>query len=895
MKEKECSLNNTKNYKISKNAILENDKKLLINKFGFHNLSQLNLSEEKQNLNNHAKKKEFNSTSNNEIKKTLNKSDIVIKIQKHRSNSHLIKNKIDKKIINGKNDKLKNHINNNLNLFTFSSNEKIKEFHKNRKSTISLKNIIKQKVKKSFDKNKSYGILPIKPLINKKTEVSNSLNKNKNLFHLSKDSKNKKPNNSVKTTATNSYKDIKSNKLFNLSNHDLQSLIPHKLLAKKNNIRNNKFNQKKDKLNNTMYTPSLLNEVKKQKIKNKEQSYKIFNDNIYIKKNLYNDIKKLKGKTSINTPIKNLNKKYFNIEEKKINSELNINENQWIDKKGNYLMQDTKIKKVNSYSFLRDYHNKFEIKKKNNSQTNENSEETRKQSEIDLNQIFNDRTITNNDKNNYNNFLNKHFNIQNDQNSIKYNNDKSNDKQRHLNYFNNLIKKNSYEQNKLNDSIKNENFSSINENNDINNIYRSSKILNHCQDMQISQEKNSAQTCTTAPKVCKISKYVKQPIYNISNRLLLDKVSFRSKSNIKNKKFIFISDIITENKSIILIDLKKILKLNDISLFKILSYSYDNYYSIIGSNKFLRNKINISLKNIFQQAIDDFKLKYKDFLNILKISFKQKKIKLFRNKNNNNNINNNKSDNLKDNFNYLFNLILECQIITKDINKSYEIGCDYISNGKKYDTKWKFDVHKKDEIKLWICTELDNINDVNRKFSYISQVGSFCYQDIIEFQFNIFSEGNNISPTSIEWTEPIISNSRPYIYQNSKYISSIPFDQLRACEVETQILFWKNNLPEDDGGIVNEFKKIFEKFFKIKIISYDVSKFYFFKFVTIANKKGWIKQNKFSTFDINIIDYKESVKNEIQCIYILNSNYYRKSMDIRVGTYVIFYVVDMKR
>ena len=63
----------------------------------------------------------------------------------------------------------------------------------------------------------------------------------------------------------------------------------------------------------------------------------------------------------------------------------------------------------------------------------------------------------------------------------------------------------------------------------------------------------------------------------------------------------------------------------------------------------------------------------------------------------------------------------------------------------------------------------------------------------------------------------------------------------------------------------------------------------------MANKKGWFKQNKFSTFDINIIDNKENIKNEIQCIYIMNTNYYKKSMDIRLGTNVTFYIIDMKR
>jgi len=39
-------------------------------------------------------------------------------------------------------------------------------------------------------------------------------------------------------------------------------------------------------------------------------------------------------------------------------------------------------------------------------------------------------------------------------------------------------------------------------------------------------------------------------------------------------------------------------------------------------------------------------------------------------------------------------------------------------------------------------------------------------------------------------------------------------------------LFWKKKLPDDDGGIVNDFKQIFEKFFKIKETYFDKSYFF---------------------------------------------------------------------
>ena len=61
----------------------------------------------------------------------------------------------------------------------------------------------------------------------------------------------------------------------------------------------------------------------------------------------------------------------------------------------------------------------------------------------------------------------------------------------------------------------------------------------------------------------------------------------------------------------------------------------------------------------------------------------------------------------------------------------------------------------------------------------------------------------------------------------------------------------------------------------------------------IANKKGIFYKNKFLFFDLNIIDYEEPLKNEIQPIYLMNSNYYTKKLDVRVGTIIFFYITEI--
>ena len=135
------------------------------------------------------------------------------------------------------------------------------------------------------------------------------------------------------------------------------------------------------------------------------------------------------------------------------------------------------------------------------------------------------------------------------------------------------MSKNNDEQNF--DSSKNENFSFVKENNDNNNINnncQSSKIIVHIQDVQNSQDKNSGQTCMTDEKNNKISKYKEQPIYDLSPRYVYDEIIF-PKNEVPIKKFKFINDVIMQNKNIPLIEIKKILKLNDKSIFKLLSFS----------------------------------------------------------------------------------------------------------------------------------------------------------------------------------------------------------------------------------------------------------------------------------------------------------------------------------
>ncbi len=950
MKPKENSLNQNIYNQISRKGALENDKKLLMKKLGFNNLSHTYLTEEKNSLN-----KNYSLIANS-------LPSLKIETKKHTKQTSFINVNINL------NNVLKNH-------YTITNQKsKNKSLIKNyKKSSYSLSKKSGRIISMNRN-NKSMAVLPTVPIYKKIGMSDYSLNKiNKILYN---EAKNNNISSINSTTAQNS---IKTNQNVN-SNNDLLNISPkikpiRKVKSKKRlNTHNN---------NNNSSTPNLLNEHKKTIVVNKEKPCKIVDHNLYKNyKNRNKANEKKRDKFIIKSPDKkDDNSKSKNKANKKLNKTAHVTNN----KNQNIFAILEKEKEKNNIE------NKSENKEKdkkvyNLTGSNGNSDETKKESCLNLHKVFdqkimdnidkkniingiisnnmkinlNDKNISNISRNNNQNInINEQItinveNINNNITNLKNNKVEDNEDCKYIstqklslthidinmkNEFKNIIKKysnslsNSENKNndEHNDSMNNNNifnceedekeevinynhnkdeqnkinYSDINNcenvyhnnNNDVTNNEENSSIkthknmykklcdLNNMQEMSKKEEKEiqgeqdnkSGQTQTTVDKNNIISKFMKQPMYNISPRFLINEVSLNTKFNLPNKSFMFINDIEKENKSLPIINYKKILKLNDKSIYNLLSYSYDNYSSLISINKLVRNKINKSLKNIFSHVMDDFQFKYNKFLKVLDYTFIKKEILLNHKKT------------------HLFNMEIKCQIISLEPKKSYEIGCNYISFNKKYDYIWKFDIQNVKDIKLWLCTELDIINNTYKKFTYTSQVVSFNYNDEIKLQLNIFSKGNNIDPISIEWTEPIESSIPSEIYEKSTFKSSVEFDQLRACEVETQILFWKNTLPKESEELIEDFKQIFEKFFKIKNIYFDESKFYFFKIEMKANKIGLLKQNKFSTFDINIIDYKSNLKNEIQCIYLMNSNYYTKKMDIRIGSLVTIYIVDMKR
>ena len=380
----------------------------------------------------------------------------------------------------------------------------------------------------------------------------------------------------------------------------------------------------------------------------------------------------------------------------------------------------------------------------------------------------------------------------------------------------------------------------------------------------------------------KFNKYKsKNNIYDISSRDIKEEKSLM-KYFYKEKEldYLFISEIEKRNQNIINLNLKKFLNLNDISIYNILSFQPEIYLQLINSNTHIKHRINNCLNSLYKIVIDDFKIKYKNILQIISYKFIQKKINSY-----NNNINS-----------YPLDLVLNCKIITQKIKQSIEISCNYFSNQDKYDYVWIFDIQKKSSIKKWISSEINTTKNFQKNFaiSYSSQISAFSYLDEIQIQINIFNRNNIINPKRFEWCEAIISSIEPDIYEKTKFINDVVYDQLRACEIEMQVLFWSHNITSRQQNLINDITKIFEKFFLIKDAFTNSCKYDFYKFILRPIKKGVLKKNKFCSFDINIIEEDASAKNEIQCIYFLNMNAFRNRMDIKLGNDLLFYLVDMK-
>ena len=412
--------------------------------------------------------------------------------------------------------------------------------------------------------------------------------------------------------------------------------------------------------------------------------------------------------------------------------------------------------------------------------------------------------------------------------------------------------------------------------NKLNNLYMNNPID--------SSESDNFSNCDGIPQYQQIqikNKKIQQlfsfnPKCDISNSLINDELNNYHVVSF-NTEYKFINKIREENNSIIRINIKPFLRLSDYSLFYLLSFCYESYNSLVfNSNRYISSKINLAMNNIFYNIIQSFSEKYKSVVKLLKFRFVQK-----------NTIVHKRTVPILD-------LVITAQITSTEMNKCIEIGYNYTAKKKEFENIWKFDIKQKNNVVIWFSSECEIFNENVHRFCYSQPILPFFTNDTIELNINIYSRNGFVNPFSIKWNELKVEEAPGGFYQKSMLKCPYQFNSLRACEVENMIHFWRGeNTFIYNNPLINEFKKIFKRHFKIEKVNYDVSKIYLYKIRMRAESVGKIMKNKFINFDIEIVAKEEEVHNEIQNLFLLNSSFSTNQIQIRVYTIIIFYLTEL--
>ena len=367
--------------------------------------------------------------------------------------------------------------------------------------------------------------------------------------------------------------------------------------------------------------------------------------------------------------------------------------------------------------------------------------------------------------------------------------------------------------------------------------------------------------------------------YNMSNRLINDETNTFHVIP-PNSEYKFIDKIREDSFNIQRINLKKFLGVSQYPFYLFLSFCYDNYnHMILKTNSIISSKIRTCLYRAYISFINDFSQKYKTVLKCEQFTFEQRNITQNR-------------KNLP-----ILDLIIKAKIISSDINVCCTIGYDFSYLNKrnedlKLENVWKFDVLRKKDISYWCGNECEIFHENPKRFSYIKPILPFIKGDSIQITINIFSKDMIVNPNTIKWKPLKIERAPDGFYQKALLKSPYPFDNLRACETENMVYYWKDNQEFlEKSRLIKDFIKIFEKKFLMEKILYDTPRILLFKIIMRADKTGVLKRNLFCNFDIEIVDKEKNICNEIHNLFVLNMSISScKQLQIRKGSLFYFYI-----
>lgn len=388
--------------------------------------------------------------------------------------------------------------------------------------------------------------------------------------------------------------------------------------------------------------------------------------------------------------------------------------------------------------------------------------------------------------------------------------------------------------------------------------------------------------------------------YNISSRLLNDEdthhvIIFPPE---QDKRFMFISHIELNNK----INTqrkengkqlyKRMLNMSMECFYHLLFMLYNDYHKLMNINKAFRSKINSCLTHCHNGIITQFKEKYSDILKLDSVIYKCK----------------NCVNTYNNSVIALFDMIIISRLIEPSkYYLSYIISYNYSfshNDTKTFNNTFQFDIRPKGKEATWFSSEIEEYNYSYKRFCYCQPVSSFTTGDAVQFRINLFSAIGKVDPGKLKWKElEIVEDIQKGLYEKKQQKTHLVYDKLRNSEIENIAHVWKDGIRgiiqvNDDNMIKHQqvllsFINLFEKYFDIIEVLYDVSKFFYFKIKMQARRIGLLTKNKFINLDIEIKERKSVISNECQSLFFLNHNSYRDKYQIREGIIVIFYITDI--
>ena len=389
----------------------------------------------------------------------------------------------------------------------------------------------------------------------------------------------------------------------------------------------------------------------------------------------------------------------------------------------------------------------------------------------------------------------------------------------------------------------------------------------------------------------------------------------RSEREIENKKRQLILNV-NKKKNLRLLKITQFQQIKNDGLFYILRFL--DYYDIINlfktKNKQLCLLINTTLVNVYYFNIKEPLMRYCNFLELLKCTIVQSKIKdtlkidfvmnfRFINNNNNKKQNNNKKYRIDLNgannkfieplylqFGYIYNYFQKVknkkELITKE---EYE---KEIKRLKMYDY-YTFDLYPENNINnnkllktpIFISKELSLFEkDGNNSIVNIQPILPFNINDKGIINLEIYTTNNGfIDPDSIRIVIKS-HNLKNYI----KMLNDKGINNPRISECEDLCIHWKNiNLYQYHKSLVLRLKKIFEPFFEIKNIFFGNIGVFLFKVNLKAIKSGEINDKNKLEIKIKIKDEKDYIENEIRKNNLLFER--RDIFELKVGDQFLYY------